>query len=104
MGRFHRAQVLLDPEQYRHLRRIARLRSLEEGRRVSISQVIRELLDQALAAEGRQEAPGRTALETLFALGDVVQARHPHPLPEDWLVRDREEHDDVRFAHLFPGG
>ncbi len=46
MGRLHRAQVLLDPAQYRRLRRIAARRSLEEGRRVSVSQVIRELLDQ----------------------------------------------------------
>ncbi len=104
VGRFHRAQVLLDPEQYRRLRDLARTRSLQQGRRVSISQVIRELLDRALDETAAEEARARAALHALLALGDAVQARHPQPLPEDWLTQDREELDNVRFAHLFPGG
>lgn len=103
MGRFHRAQVLLEPEQYRRLQHLARARSLQEGRRVSVSQVIRELLDRALAQEMTRERQARAALEALFALGDGVQARHAQPLPEDWLQRDREEHDDARVPELFAG-
>lgn len=103
MGRFHRAQVLLEPEQYQRLRHLARARSLQEGRRVSISQVIRELLDWALAQEAERDRQAQAALQALFALGDAVQARHPQPLPEDWLDRDREEHDDVRLSELFAG-
>ncbi len=103
MGRFHRAQVLLEPEQYRQLQHLARARSLQQGRRVSVSQVIRELLDQALAQETERERQARTALQALFALGDAVQARHSQPLPEDWLDRDREEHDDARVPELLAG-
>ncbi len=36
-------------------------------------------------------------------LGDAVRKRHPELLPEDWLNSDRDEHDDERFADLFPG-
>jgi len=103
MGRLHRAQVLLEPAQYRRLRRIAARRSLEEGRRVSVSQVIRELLDQALEKAENPEERSRVALERLFTLGDTVRKRHPELLPEAWLSRDRDEHDDERFADLLPG-
>lgn len=103
MGRLHRAQVLLEPAQYRRLRRIAARRSLEEGRRVSVSQVIRELLDQALEKAESPEERARAALARLFTLGDAVRKRHAKLLPENWLNSDRDEHDDERFADLFPG-
>lgn len=103
MRRLHRAQVLLDPEQYRHLRHLAHRRALQQGRRVSISQLIRELLGRALAEEQAREEEGRAALETLLGIGVAVQARHPRLLREEWLFRDREEHDDARFPDLSTG-
>ena len=104
MAPLYRAQVLLEREQYEQLRRLARSRSLRAGRRVSVSQVLRELVAQALEAEDRAKKEAWSALEELIALGEAVRRRHPGELPEDWFERDREEHDDERFGHLFPGG
>ncbi len=77
MGRLYRAQVLLGQDQYRRLRRIAARRSAEQGRRVSISQLLRELLKEALEKAEEPEARVQAALAHLFALGDVVRARQP---------------------------
>ena len=90
MGRLHRAQILLDPDQYRRLQRLAKTRSLQEGKRISVSQVIRELLKDALERETEKKEEAKTALQTLFALGETVMARHAELLPKDWLDRDRE--------------
>lgn len=103
MGRLHRAQVLLEQEQYQRLRRLAEARSLKEGKRVSVSQVIRELLRDALDRETQMEMESRTALQSLFALGETVAGRHPVSLPEDWLDLDREEHDDARLRDISAG-
>ncbi len=103
MSRLHRAQVLLEEGQYRRLRQLAQARSAQQGRRVSVSQVIRELLDQALSEQVEREAQARAALQHLFTLGERVRARHPQTLAEDWLNQDREEHDHERFQSLFAG-
>lgn len=104
MGRFYRAQVLLDPEQYRQIRQLAHRRGLQQGRRVSTSQLIRELLGQALAEEQARQEEARAALDALLAIGTAVQARRSQLVEEDWLFRDREEHDGARFGDLIARG
>ncbi len=101
MGGYYRAQVLLEPEQYDRLRELARARSLRQGKRVSVSQVIREILDQALWDEQRRWQQAQEALEDLFALGDVVQVRWRGEMPEDWIAKMREERADALYEELF---
>lgn len=71
--RYHRSQLLLEPEQYEQLREIAR----EQGR--SISQVARDLIDLGLEALRRdREARARrqqAALRRLRAIREAAAAR-----------------------------
>ena len=101
MGSYYRAQVLLEPEQYNRLRALARRRSLRQGKRVSVSQVIRELLDESLAEEQHKWQQAQEALDDLFALGDAVQERWQGEWPADWIVRIREERADAIYTELF---
>ena len=103
MGGYYRAQVLLEPEQYRRLRELARARSLQQGKRVSVSQVIREILDQTLEDEQRKWLQAREALDDLISLGDAVQERWKGMLPEDWVERMREGRSDAVYEKLFSG-
>ncbi|HHH41837.1 MAG TPA: hypothetical protein ENK56_07510 [Chloroflexi bacterium] len=103
MNDYHRVQILLEHRQYEQLRALARTRSLQQGERVSVSQVIREFLDQALEDEQHRWQRAREALEDLFALSEEIRARWPGPWPEDWLTQMRQERTDEIFEELLGG-
>jgi hypothetical protein len=71
---YHRAQILLEPEQHRRLRRIAE----REGR--SISDVAREVVATGLEAlardEGARDHRRAQALKHLSQIRGVALARH----------------------------
>ena len=72
--RYHRSQLLLEPEQYEKMRELAR----EQGR--SISQVARDLIDLGLEAlrQDREERARRqeAALRCLRAIREAAAARY----------------------------
>ncbi len=103
MTRLRRTQVWLESDQFHQLQTLAQQQSQAQGRRVSVSQVVRELLRQALEQVNLSPKGHVSALRELFALGEAVRARHPYLLPEDWLEKDRQEHDHARFAEFFTG-
>ncbi len=103
MERYHRAQVLLRPEQYERLQEMARARSARRGKRVSVSQVIRDILDQSLMDEQRRWQRAQDALDDLLALGDTVQARWQEEMPEEWFTNMREERADALYRELSDG-
>lgn len=69
MGAWHRTQLLLEPEQYEALAKIAE----QEGR--SLSGVVREIVRRHLAERGRQtqEQAALKALERLAEIRWVLQ-------------------------------
>ena len=103
MERYHRAQVLLKPEQYERLQEMARARSARRGKRVSVSQVIRDILDQSLMDERLRWQRAQDALDELFALGNTIQARWQGEMPEDWFTDMREERADALYRELSHG-
>lgn len=58
-GHYHRAQILLEPEQYRKLKGMA----LKRG--ASVSSLVRELLAQGLESQARSAQARLEALERL---------------------------------------
>ncbi len=72
--RYHRAQILLEPEQHRQLRQIAE----REGR--SISDVARQLIANALEVAANLEAARALrraqALERLSAIREAAHSRY----------------------------
>lgn len=97
-----RTQVLLEPEQHRTLAELAR------REKVSVSQLIRDMIDQQLAErKQRQEQQVRQHLQTLETVHEHRQAilnrRDQKPLPLDpnqVLDELREENDERFFINL----
>ncbi len=93
---YYRAQVLLDPEQHARLRRIA------EARGVSISEVVREIVDIGLEHIERERDARLRALDDLARLGDALE-RAVGRIPAD-IVRSVREERDARLHEIVRGG
>ncbi len=95
--RMYRAQILLDPEQHR------RLRALAEREKRSISEVTRELLEDALR---QREVDLQSRLERIHAAGataeHILRERRGEPYQADLpgLLHDaREDRSDELGSH-----
>lgn len=86
MPTLHRAQLLLDPDQYR------RLQALAGAEQRSVSDLVRESVDRYLSSRSADQALQRTeaALDGLAGLRARVQMAHG-VLPADFLEVMREE-------------
>jgi hypothetical protein len=101
MGKMHRAQILLDPEQHDALAEIAR----RDG--ISISEIVRTAVETWLE-EHRQEESERKQLEALNIIQAHRQAllarRDGQPFnfdPADLIERMREERSDELLSSAF---
>ena len=84
----YRAQILLKPEQHR------RLASLSREQRQSISEVVRNLLDEALLAhQGPVWLARSHAIERLRSLRRSVELRHGQ-IDRDLVAESRNERDE----------
>lgn len=87
--RMYRAQILLDPEQHR------RLRELAEREKRSISEVTRELLEDALR---QREQDLKSRLERIHAAGEtadlILRERGGEPYRVDIAATIREAREE----------
>ncbi len=88
MGAYYRTQILLEPGQHRALAELAH----RQGR--SLSDLIREIVEQHLAEQDRQARLQQElqALQALEQIRQQVQAEHGMGAG-DWVVEVREERE-----------
>lgn len=51
----HRLHIILSPEQYARLVRYAAQQALDEGRQVSVGELVRGLIDEAFGTDDEEE-------------------------------------------------
>lgn len=95
MTELYRAQVLLERKQHQALQSLA----AAEGR--SMSEIIREAVAEYLVEqdEERDLRDWETTLSELAKLREGIRARHG-TLPEDFVLRDREEREEEVWQRL----
>ncbi len=101
MGKYYRTHIQLRRDQYNQLRQLAHTLSQQRGTRVSVSQVIRELLDYALVEKTKWQQ-AQEALNDLIELGETIASRHPEQVNvETWLSNLREERTNELYNTVF---
>ncbi len=96
MTDLYRAQVLLERKQHQALQSLA----AAEGR--SMSEIIREAVAEYLVErdDERDLQEWERTLEELAGIREGIRARHG-TLPEDFVLRDREEREEELWQRLW---
>ena len=84
---YHRAQILLDPEQYARIRQIARSRGK------SISEIVREIVNIGLNHFDRVRNHRLRMLDDLEQLGASLE-KSTGPIPGDIVQQIRDHRDE----------
>ncbi len=93
MEKLQRTQILLEREQHRSLYEIAQA----EGR--SMSELVREAVAHYLVGRADQQESWQETLAELAKIREQIQARHGI-LPDDLILRDREEREDEIWQRM----
>jgi hypothetical protein len=95
MGQLYRTQILLERRQHDSLMELA----AAEGR--SMSEIIREAVAEYLVErdEERERQNWKEAMEELGKIREEIRAKFG-TLPEDFILRDREEREEELWQRM----